>query len=206
MILKNSGKIYLAPLNFDLGFVLCKLLDYTDIAPFDGALINVLKKQVKNVESIPSIKDIAGIDSLFGPVPLNKYPNIKGKGAWRYVGQIHPANNEMPVFKSTIERVALYKSIDWSEVKNWSKVDLYDKQANSEYESIRNLETRELYDMISVEIRATMHFLLLKNEKVESYYDLRNERYRSLYLQMINTSFERQVANKFLKSFSISFE
>jgi hypothetical protein len=202
MVKENSGKIYLIPLEFNLGFALCKLTDYTDIASFDGALVSVLKKQFYSIEEIPSITDIDKIEILFGPLPLNKYPNVKGKGAWKFVGQTTKLDKKIPIFKGTIERVALYKALDWSTVNSWYKIDLNDKEAFTDYENVRGLEMRILYDMNSIELRATMHFLLLNNKKVESFYDLGIERNRNIYLHMINTSFEKIEADKYLKAIS----
>jgi len=202
MLKENSGKIYLMPLNFDLGFALCKLDDYADIAAFDGALVYVFKKKFDKMNMVPSIKEIEGMEILFGPVCLNKYPNIKGKGAWKYVGQAVQLDKHIPVFKGTVERVALYRALDWTKVDKWYKTDINGKEKFSDYESIRGLEMQTLYDMSSIEVRATMHFLLLNKKKVENFYDLTIERNRNLYLQMINTSFDKKNADQYLKIIS----
>lgn len=199
MVKENSGKIYFMPLAFDLGFALCKLFDYTDTAPFDGALVSVLQRQFNSAEEIPSIDEIDKLEILFGLLPLNKYPNIKGKGAWKYIGQTMHLTKEKPVFKGTVERVALHRAIDWATVNEWYKIDINGKQKFSDYESVRRFETRVLYDMNSIEMRATMHFLLLNGKKVENYYDLTIEQNRNLYLQMINTSFDKKSFYKYSK-------
>lgn len=199
MIENNSGKIYVIPLEFKLGFTLGKFVDYTDIAPFDGALIYVLNKQFYDVNNLPSSEEIELLKVLFGPVPLNKYINEKGKGAWKKTGKIKVVNKSLPVFKDTNQILTLNKSSDWSTVGGWRKRYFNQGEGPFDYEDVRHLEMLTLYDMRNVEIRATMHFLLLNNLKIGEYYDLRDENYKTIYLQMVNTSFDKKEAKRYLK-------
>ncbi len=203
MIKESSGKIYFFSLEFDLGFTLCKLYDYTDIAPFDGLLVNVLNIQLKDNGAIPSIEDIDKLKVLFGPVPLNKYPNIKGRGSWEYVGKSETLPKKIPVFKDTNHIIALNKATDWAKVDGWRRrYDFNNSGDYCEYEAVRELEMLVLYDMRNIAIRTTMHFLLLNNKKISDYYNLSDDNYRSIYLQIINTSFDKKkgvIFSKILK-------
>jgi hypothetical protein len=42
MIKENSGKIYLFPLDFNLGFAYAKLIDFSDVTGFEGKNVNHL--------------------------------------------------------------------------------------------------------------------------------------------------------------------
>ncbi|NII26643.1 hypothetical protein HB364_16255 [Pseudoflavitalea sp. X16] len=198
----NSGKVYAFPLNFEQGFALCKFMDYTDVASFDGALVYVLNIYMKTIDELPTTEELTKSKVLFGPVPLNKHINVKGKGAWKLVGAIKVSDDPIPVFKDTNQIVSLQKAVDWSTVSGWRKRHFNEGGEECEYEEVRYLEMLELYDMRNVEIRTTMHFLLLNNLKVEDYYNLKDENYKRIYLQMINTSFDRSTAKKYLKVLS----
>lgn len=201
MIEKNSGKIYIVPLGFEMGFTIAKFVDYTDVAPFDGALLYVLNMRLNDVKDLVSLDEINKMEVLFGPVPLNKYINEKGKGAWKHLGTVRILDKSLPVFKDTNQIITLNKSLDWSTVGGWRKRYFNKGEGSFDYEEVRHLEMLTLYDMRNVEIRATMHFLLLNNMKTEDYYDLRDENYRTIYLQMVNTSFDKKEAKKYLKVF-----
>ncbi|OJW35411.1 MAG: hypothetical protein BGO54_02270 [Sphingobacteriales bacterium 46-32] len=201
MINRNSGQIYVVPLDFKLGYTLCKFSDYTDVAPFDGALVSVLNFRITDLEDIPSVEKLHNFEVLYGPVPLNKLPNTKGKGAWKYIGKVDVSNESIPIFKDTNQIITLSKAIDWSKVGGWRKqYNFHESENVCNYEEVRGLEMRTLYDMRGVGIRATMHFLLLDNKRVEEYYDLSVEKNRRLYLQMINTSFDKKVVAKYNRS------
>lgn len=78
-----SGNIYKFPLKFDKGYAFAEVLDYPDISDFDGILLQVFNAIDKDKDSKTySIKDIKATGIKLGPLPVNKYPNIKGKGAW----------------------------------------------------------------------------------------------------------------------------
>lgn len=199
MVVKNSGKVYAVPLDFDLGYTLCKFIDFTDIAPLTGAIVYVLNLQLKNLEPL-SMREIEKLKVLFGPVPLNKYPNVKGKGSWKLIDKVEKLDDDIPVFKDTNHLITLNKATDWSTVGGWKKKYNFNEGGEySDYESVRKLEMPFLYSMRNVEIRATMHLILLNHKKVENYYDLSDSNFRAIYIQMINTSFSKRKAVDYLK-------
>jgi hypothetical protein len=152
------------------------------------------------LQEVPSIIDIDKLGVLFGPVPLNKYPNTKGKGNWHIVGKSNKLSKAVPVFKDTNHIIALHNSVDWSIVKGWRKrLNFHEGGGYCDYETVRELEMLILYDMRNVEIRATMQFLLLNKKKVADYYDLTIDNFRRIYIQMVNTSFDKKKAAILLK-------
>lgn len=200
MKIENSGKVYVITLDHGLGYCLCKFIDYTDITPFDGGVLYVLKHFYKYDSEVTISQDFARLDILFGPVPLNKYPNIRGKRAWKFICKIEKFENKIPVFKSSDARVELYNAVDWSKVNRWSMIHNFnDSGEYCEYEKVRHLEMKTLYDMRNVEIRATMHFLILNKKKIKDYYDLADDNFRNIYLAMVNTSFDKKEALVLLK-------
>ena len=201
MKIENSGKVYVIPLEFDLGYSVCTFFDYTDIAPFDGAVISVYNIQFDNLEKTPSIKFIENSKILFGFVPLNKYPNIKGKGAWKLIGKLNILETGIPEFKDTNHIIELHKAVDWSTVGGWKlRLNFTEGGKYFDYESVRNIEMLTLYNMRNIEIRATMHFLLFNKKNIQEYYDLTNDNLRNIYLAMANTSFDKKKALMLLKA------
>jgi len=201
MIKKNSGLVYAVGLDHELGYTLCKFVDFTDISPFDGGLIYTLKILLPDLESLPSLKIIEGLENLFGPVPLNKYPNVKGKGAWKLVGKMQTFDETVPIFKSCDSKFKLISAIDWSTVDRWAMVFNFKNPSQYyDYEKVRHLEMKILFDMAGIVIRSTMQYLLMNGEKVENYYDLTIDKNRRLYIQMVNTSYSKKDALKYLKA------
>ena len=87
---ERSGEIYSLDLDFDLGKVYIELLDFTDISDFDGVLIQVY-------DCLPMDNDDKPI---FGPVPIQDYPVIRGKYAWKFIEKRVPSMEVSPYFKS----------------------------------------------------------------------------------------------------------
>jgi hypothetical protein len=85
MKIENSGKIYCFTLDFDFGYCYAQLVDHSDKHDFDGRLIYTYHPQKNKLEDNHVLKIIVTTEILYGPVPLFKYPNVKGKGAWKYL-------------------------------------------------------------------------------------------------------------------------
>ena len=194
---ENSGKIFRFPLDFEMGYRYCELLDFSDLSDFSGRLLNIFRfEKIDAVEDL-NILEIKNSEIMFGPIPLSNYPNIKGKGAWKFVGQlIMDRNAPIPVLKSVQGN---YTSKDWTVLDKWYK--LYDFENRSDfcdYEEIRNLELPVLYRMEDVQRRATMQLLIEKNEDVGRYYDLKDFTLRQTYIITLNTSIPPRKAKELL--------
>jgi len=196
-----SGNIYSIKLNFDLGYVYAELLDYSDVQEFDGILVQIYSynviNQPKNIDDIEVIKS-KGI--LFGPVPINKYPNIKGKYAWKYIGKTNNYSKESLWFKNL--RGLINEDDNWNNLKPWFKSKAFSNDSDyieCDYKEVRRLETLILNHSEMVKIKVTMLYLITKGENVEDFYDLNKIGNRNMYLQLINTYFDVTKTEKLLK-------
>lgn len=199
MNLNNSGKIYRFNLDFDLGSCDAQLVDYSDISDFSGRLLYVYIPINSERDESNDIKVVEKKEILFGPIPLYKYPNIRGKGAWKYVGKTNTFIKAPPVFKKVA--ASHYDVKDWSKLKPWyTSTNFKERSDFVDYEKVRFWEIPVLHTTRDIEIRTTMHKILLSKRKVEEYYDLGNEDLRLLYLELINTCFKKKDTLTYLKS------
>lgn len=201
MIKKNSGKLFLVPLDYNLGYVIARYMDFTDYSTFNGNLIYVYHKFFKDIPDNAEIAEIDKCDILFGPMCINKKPNERGKGCWKLLKQLNVKNIDPPVFKRTENSYHLLFAMDWSEVKDWRFYREFNYLSEEEYpyEDLREYETDHLYDKRDVVIRATMHHLILSKKNILDYYDLEDERLRFIYLPLVNTSFKNKDTKKLIK-------
>ncbi|HWJ27971.1 MAG TPA: hypothetical protein VNS32_15605 [Flavisolibacter sp.] len=196
MIEENSGKIHRFKLDFNLGFCYCIQFDFTDITKFSGKLIYVYDLISTESTCSINIEQLTSSSFLFGPKPLLKFPHIKGKGAWEYIGKIDNLIKPRIIFKSVRDN---YTMKDWTKLKGWHKYEDFETVGvDCNYEEIRYLELPVLYGTSEIEIRSTMHILLLNKKRVNDYYDLEDLHLRNIYIQTVNSSFKLDEANKFL--------
>jgi hypothetical protein len=199
MNINNSGKIYRFNLDFDFGFSYAQLIDHSDKYDFSGRLIYVYTPQKIISHQNNELKEIVASKILFGPVPLYRYPNVKGRGAWKYIGKTTQFIRTPPVFKKVL--ASEYDTWDWSKLKTWYSLTSFEKRSDFvNYEDVRYLEMPVLHTTRDIEIRTTMHKILLDKKKVEKYYDLRDTDLRLLYIELINTCFKKNETLKYLKS------
>lgn len=200
MVITNSGKIYLFSLDFNLGYGCCRFDDFTDVASFTGRIIYAYNVFFERMEKLPSINSIVNSKILFGPSPLYREPNIRGKGAWKNIGKIIDVDTALPVFKITNHTITLWKTNDWSSIDSWQKKYNFNTGSGyCDYEYLRYLELPILCSMREIEIRTTMHFLILNKKNIQDFYDLNDSENRNIYLKMVNTSFDKKRALALLK-------
>jgi hypothetical protein len=192
MKIEYSGNIYSIKLEFDLGFVYAELLDYSDVHDFDGILIQVYNyKDSDNQKNINDIDEIRSSGILFGPVPINRYPSIRGKFLWKYIGKSTNYSKESPWFKSY--RGNLFKEDNWNNVKPWFKSKYFDDDSEDmecNYNEVRRLETTILNHPEMIKIKLSMLYLIDKGENVSDFYDLSKIGNRNMFIQLINTYFD----------------
>ena len=199
MIETTSGSIYKFQMEFGLGWAFAELLDYSDESEFDGKLLQVFNvidtEKTQNLRSIEEIKD-SGV--LLGPAPVNKYPNIKGKNAWILYGRDEKYSTDTIVSKKL--RALLVKN-NWADLKPWFKQYPFQPKLQPiecDYEEVRHLETMILNHPDTIRIKATMMKLIGKGEKINSYYDLKDMGNKNLFLQVVNTYYEKEIADELL--------
>ena len=198
MVIENSGKIYEFKLEHNLGYAYCQFNDFTDVVQFSGKLISVFSIIKPDKDPTPTIDQIINSPILFGPHPLLKFPNARGKGAWKIIGQIIMASIPEIIFKDVRDN---YIKKDWTKLKGWFyyKNFLGERSNDCDYEEVRHLELPVLYGMKTIETRTAMHLLLLDKKNVADYYDLSDFYLRNVYIDIVNTSFNLEEANKLLE-------
>ena len=75
---------------------------------------------IENEDKIPnSIHEIITSGIKFGPVPISKYPNTKGKNSWKLIGKNENFTSNLPFFKDHIGNLSVK---DWSKLSPWRKI------------------------------------------------------------------------------------
>lgn len=203
MKLEYSGNIYKFPLDFEMGFCFAEILDFSEISDFDGILIKVFGKVVKEKNDdtigIPEIKK-TGI--MIGPLPINKYPNAKSKSGWVLYGKNKDFDRNPPFFKNLR---GLLNDNNWANLKPWFKQNRFNEKIEDiqcDYEEVRNLETMILNHVDSIKIKTTMMKIIENNEDVSKYYDLKKLGNKNLFLQIVNTYYKKKIAEQLLATLS----
>ena len=199
MIKENSGNIFRFALDFEKGYAYAQIFDLSDVLGFSGKLIQVFNLIDNNSGTTVDIQNIKSKGIMFGPVPVNKFPNTRGKDSWIFIGKTETLQFDPPIFKDY--RGILNKN-DWSELKPWYKEDRFENKFESEvfdYEDVRHLETIILNHLKAVCSKCTMMKIISEGESVKNYYDLNEIGMRNTYLQVVNTYYSRDVALKLLR-------
>jgi hypothetical protein len=203
MKLDTSGNIYKIELNFNKGYAFAELLDFSDVSDFDGRLIqvyNLIQKEKTHNEI--SIDDIIASGIKFGPVPINKYPNVRGKGAWILYGK----NNKFPITAPLFKHYRGGLFGNWANLKPWFKDNRFNlnKPENNyieyDYEEVRGLETLILNHPIMVKEKVTMMVIIDEGGKVGDYYDLKLLGNKNMYFQVVNTYYPKSQAEELIAS------
>jgi hypothetical protein len=94
-----------------------------------------------------------------------------------------------------------YNAADWSELTTWYTLADFEKRSDYlDYEEVRHLEKPVLHSTRDIEIRTTMYVILQNKKKAEDYYDLTDRHLKFLYVELINTCFDKKSTIKYLKS------
>jgi hypothetical protein len=198
MNLENSGKIYKFLLDFDKGYAYAEILDYSDVSGFSGILIQVFN-YIGEKDDSSAISEVKKSGIMFGPAPVNKYPNTKGKGAWKLYGKDENFNTVPPSFKFLR---GLLVNNNWADLGPWFIQDWFgDNKTDgieSNYEEVRNLETMILNHPDSIKVKITMMKIIEAGERVADYYDLEDLGNKNLYLQVVNTYYDKDTTELLL--------
>lgn len=194
---ENSGFIYRFPLDFKLGYAYAEFVDYIDESSFEGLMLYAFNL-VHIQDDIKPLNEIIKSGFMFGPVPVVKKPNVKGKGAWKLAGRTEKFNEEYPTFKS-VRNVLTVK--DWSTIGPWyiRKPEPKDCRDAEDYEQVRSLEIPILSSTLGIQHRATMQYLISKGEDVGKFYNLKEAIYWMAYTKLANTSYPEKKAKQLLE-------
>lgn len=191
----QSGSILRFKLDHDFGFGYCKIVDFTKT----NSLVTVIVKvyDLHGDEEF-SCSEIIQKDYLLNPIRIYEYPNTKGKGAWKIIGNELNADDIIaPVFKKA-PSVLLNKEWDESKCEKWWTVhDFYKDGDECDYKQIGHLENMNLFYKSTIIIRATMEIIKLRGDKIEDFYDVEDLSFIWHYFNSINVPFVKDIPKEF---------
>ena len=196
MIEENSGKIYRFPLIDNLGYGYAELLDYSDVA---GIFIQVYDIFSEGSKVILKLEDILNSKILFGPETINKFPNVKGRKSWKYVGRNENFTKEFPSFKNYFGYLG---AMDWSVLKPFKEVVGFGLNTRSyvkDFEEIRHLPPTILNHKDSIPDKISMMKIIQMDNNVFDYFDFTYIGNRNIYVHVINTYYPKEKADELIK-------
>lgn len=187
MIEKNSGNIYKLELEHNLGVCFLQTVDFTDIAPISGHLI-YLYNYFTNRESNYNIEEIEKLNFAMKSICLYKFPtkkdtNIKLIGKTKLI-----ANKVLPAFKD-INSIEFYYTRNWNVLDRWFCSNNSSETKFCDYSKIRHLETKYLRTINYLTIKITMYYILKNKLEISNYYNLKEDFYIDIFIDLINTYF-----------------
>ena len=203
MVEENSGKVFAFKLDHDFGFGFAEAYDFSDDHPFSGRLIFVYNLIVDNLEQNVSLAKIVSSGIALGPITLWRYPNSRGKGAWKFLGKMNRyIIDAYPSAKDLRANPFLHNN--WSEFDKWyiSSND-HDPLQYVPYETVRRMETRILNSKEGVVEKFTMKHIIDSGLKISDYYDLTDLGTRNMYVQLVNTYFPEEKVKELVKDMVI---
>ena len=199
MVKENSGRLFSFKLDHNFGYGFAEIYDFTDQSSFSGRIIFVYNLILRKIETHSSIDKIVKSGIALGPITLWKFPNARGKGAWKFITKIDTYIIETyPHAKDLRSLLHLYK--DWSKFDKWYiSSDEHDPLMYVPYDKVRRLETRILNPKEGVVTKFTMKNIIDSGKKVVDYYDLNELGTRNMYIQLINTYYPQNKINDLIK-------
>ena len=189
-----SSKVYQFKLHHNLGYGFAEVYDFTDDHPFDGCFVYVYNRIDQNPQKCYNLSDLRPSGIAIGPITLNKFPNVRGVGAWKFLFQTADLLiKDLPVTKSLrgIETI----DNNWDNLKDWYQYPYAEgKLAFVPYSNVRHLETRVLNSMENVVQKFSMKCLIDEGKLVSQYYDLSNTGIKRVYIDLINTYYPLEEA------------
>lgn len=193
---ENSGYIFRFPLEHDLGYGYVEVLDSSDSGTWEflAYVYNYFDKgEISN-----DVTKIVETGIYLGPLNITKYPNTKGKNAWKLIGRNVNYIKNFPPRKSFTGDIGFY---DWSKLHPWRYFrgpQFHFEEVD--YEKVRYLEYVNLYThKDSLPKKVAMKKLIEMGEKVSDYYDFSDLGTRNIFVQVINTYFPQEKVEELIK-------
>ena len=196
MINKNSGFIFRFPLEKGLGYGYSEILDSSDSKTWE--YLAIIYNFFDQGEICMDIGRIISSGIYMGPLNIIKYPNTKGKNAWKLIGRNENFSKVIPPHKSVPADIRNY---DWSKLKPWRYFeDSIFNFTEVDYEKVRFIEYLNLITHNdSLPKKVTMKKLIEMGEKVGNYYDFSDQGNRNIFVQVINTYFSQEKVEDLIK-------
>jgi len=200
MVRENSGKIYRFEMDHKLGYGFAEVYDFTDDSMFDGRYAFVYNFVDDEVVAEYEMDRIRSSGIALGPITFYKFPNVRGKGAWKYL--FRTSDFLLTARPSSKELRGMHNRNDnWNDLGDWYRAP-YDLKKMPEfvpYSQVRYLETRILNGPASAMRKFTMKRILDVGKKVSDYYNLAELGTKNMYVQLINTYYPLEKTIEYLK-------
>ncbi|MBO6516827.1 MAG: hypothetical protein JJ975_09790 [Bacteroidia bacterium] len=189
----KSGSIFKFQLEHDKGYAYAEILAYPDCGD-NEFMARVFTLIDFELDTKRSIEEITQSGVYLGPLVINKFPSVKGKTPWNYIGRNPDSDFELtPVKNHNMMRL----HDDWSLLGPWQLFRGYGFDVSHElldYEDVRHYETDILTHKDAVPTKVTMRQIIDKGERLSEYYDFDELGNRNLLVQVVNTYYPKQVA------------
>jgi hypothetical protein len=200
MIRERSGTFFRFKLDFDFGFGFAEVYDFSDTHSVDSVIVYVYNRIDGKTADSYRVEEISSSGISLGPIRLYSYPNTRGVGAWKYIGNRDSYIIEEPnVSKNAQELSPLV--YDWSTLKRWHRSN-WNTETGPEYvpyETVRTLETRILNTNFSIVRKTTMKRIIDSGKDIRTYYNLGELGNRNSFVQLVNTYYSLETAQELLR-------
>ena len=190
-----SGTLIKIPLEFELGFVLAKLIKLKEIVtnPTLDFLVYVYEKVFKYDSDI-NFNDLDSCEYLLGGVFVLDLTSILKINKWEIIGYHAPNSFEltMPDFKDFGPSLTLYEK----DAKCWYCINNYDvnNRILVDYSKIKHLEKFVYYSHDIITRRLTMEVIRQSASNIKDYYRLEKWEELAPYYNMIYTPIFKSIA------------
>ena len=161
----KSGNIYKFDVPLGLGEAYCRIIDLTAIDEISSYLVKVY--DTREIDVGNNIEELRTVDYLLNALPICRLPNLKGKNAWKLVGNF-PQNDDsfLPDFKSN--RDGVYIVEDESTIRKWYISRNYvGTEEECNYSRLSHLEFKVIQTKLDVETRVAMELIRLSGGRVD---------------------------------------
>jgi len=157
----------------DFGFAYCKLVNYENVNT-----IYMYHIQVYDYFDNGGTKSASFFEDkefFLNTIPIVKKPALRGKGAWKLLGEINRAiDYEIPYFKSPVQEGFAFDSLEDCLERKWEIVgNITNYQGPYEYTQVQHLEELYIRSTVSIEHRVAMELIRENNDNISDYYDIK---------------------------------
>ena len=183
MLGKNSGWLYELESSIIIRPCYTVSIDFTDEAFMSGKMMAALSFPAASLYAERGEIEFAASQLLFPPVPVFKFPSARDQ-EWKRKGRLSIPSDYMPTFKYTNGRTldSDWSGFDWWRVKGFS--GKFERVGS--FDEVRGLETNVLYSLSDLKTRIEMMYLLSNGVGLDDYFDLSDERVRTVWIMLKN--------------------
>lgn len=187
----SSGQIVGIPLNHNLGYIFCKIVNLMDYAEIDLSktfhFLIYPFEYIENDIKLFSLPKFLNSEPLTGGIFIIDILPIINKNKWKIVGQTELLDYEkrVPDFRGFNPIAAKYET----EATSWRYYEkgLATKWILAEYDAVKHLEDNTAYSHDLIEKRLSMEILRKSNIEIQKFYELKEWQDLAVYYNMLYT-------------------